>query len=123
SGDLWRYFEKADNFDSDWSSYNIEYWYDWGKYNIEYSFDDFNVNLIYFPSGVLSGMIIYKNYGSHERIFEMWLGNPPEEEEEVENEEEEGRSIPGYDIILICFIISALSIVSAIKIKKSKKIE
>ncbi|MFX1394611.1 MAG: hypothetical protein ACFFAH_13680, partial [Promethearchaeota archaeon] len=120
SGDLWRYFEKADNFDSDWSSYNIESWYDWGRYNIKYSFNDFTVHLVYFPTGVLSGMMIYKNYASYESIFEMWLGDPPDEEEEEEDEEEE-RSIPGYDIMLIFFVISAISIIYAIKMKKSKK--
>ena len=121
-GDMWRYFEKADNFDRDWTNYDISHWYDWYwyEYHIEYSFSDFTVHLIYMHNGVLKGMMIPKKDATYHRIiFEMWLGDPHDDEEE--DEEEDERAIPGYDIVLVSFLISVVSIVSAIKIKKSKK--
>jgi len=122
SGDIWRYLQKADNFDGDWTGYDISHWDYWGEYHIEYRFNDFTVELVYFHTGILKGMMISKNYATNRRIFEMWYGEPNDEDEDEEDEDEnQNRSIPGYDIILIPFIISIVSIVSAIKIKKSKQ--
>ena len=124
-GNIIQYLRRADNYDGDWgyNEYNIEHWYEsyWNEYSIEFCYDDFRVHLIYMANGVLKGMMIHKNYGSMERVFEMWLGEPYDDEDDEEDEEEEKRAVPGYDVIIMISLISLLSLITAIKMKKTRK--
>ena len=121
SGNIMQYLERADNYDEYWgpNDYDIEHWYEtyWNEYNIEFCYDDFRVHLKYMSNGVLLGMMIHKNYGNMERVFEMWLGEPYEDDDD-EDDDEERRAVPGYDLLII---ISCMSVVSAIMVKKIKK--
>ncbi|MBD3256707.1 MAG: hypothetical protein GF383_16555 [Candidatus Lokiarchaeota archaeon] len=116
-----RYLERADNFDN-FESFDIVHWHDsyhW-DYKMECKFGDFSVELIYFGSGILKGMIIRKNYGDFGPILEMWYDDYEEEEEEGEDEDE-GRRIPGFDIITVLCIVSIASIGFTIRMRKLKK--
>ena len=54
-------------------------------------------------------------------IFEMWRSEKPSSDEGDEEGEEERDAIPGYDIPIFIAIISIMSIISAIRIKKLTK--
>ena len=120
SNNVWKYLDRADNYDW-YGNYDIHHWDEpmWDEYNIEFCFDDFRVHLTYSSNGILQGMRIHKNYAtSNELIFEMWrtdYGKEPDEEDEDEKD-----AIPGYDIPIVVILVSIVSIIYALKIKKSR---
>ena len=116
---IWQYLDKADNFDW-YDNYDIHHWSEpvWNEYTIEFSYDNFRVHLRYSVDGILNGMSIQKNYGDNNRIFEMWRTDY--EKEKDEEDEGERDAIPGYDIPIIVTLVSIVSIIYAIKIKKSR---
>ena len=119
SNNVWKYLDRADNYDW-YGNYDIHHWDEpmWNEYNIEFCYDDFRVHLRYSSNGILQGMRIHKNYASNELIFEMWrtdYGKEPGEEDEDEKD-----AIPGYDIPIVVILVSIVSIIYALKIKKSR---
>ena len=124
SNNLWTYLDKADNYDRfDWFvGYDIHHWYDnhWNEHHIEFSYDDFMVHLTYSTNGILMGMQIFKSSTDMRKIFEMWRSDYKDGDDGEEGEEERD-AIPGYDIPIFIAIISIMSIISAIRIKKSRK--
>ena len=121
NNNIMQYLQRADN--TDWfNNYNIEHWCDsyWDDYSIEYFYGDFRVRLMYMSNGVLKGMEIDKIDGNWERVFEMWLGEPFDDGGN-EEEETEKRAVPGYDLLIMISLISFVSIITAIKMKKSRK--
>jgi hypothetical protein len=120
---LWTYLDKADNYDRfDWfGGYDIHHWYDnyRNEHNIEFSYDDFRVHLIYSSNGILVGMRIHKSSADYKLIFEMWRSDYSDKADE--EPEEERDAIPGYDIPIFITLISIMSIISAIRIKKLTK--
>ena len=123
SNNLGVYLDKADNHDwFDWfGNYDIHHWYDYyhNEHNIEFCYDDFRVHLIYSSNGILVGMRMHKNYDNMALVFEMWRSDYTKEDKE--GDEEERDAIPGYDIPIFIAIISIMSIISAIRIKKLTK--
>ena len=62
---------------------------------------------------------MHKNYDNMALVFEMWRSDYTKEDKE--GDEEERDAIPGYDIPIFIAIISIMSIISAIRIKKLTK--
>lgn len=120
SNNIGKYLDRADNYD--WfGNYDIHHWYDnyRNEHNIEFCYDDFRVHLIYSSNGILVGMRIHKNSSDYKLIFEMWRSDYSDEGDE--EGEEERDAIPGYDIPIFIALISIISIISAIRIKKLTK--
>jgi len=117
SNEIWRYLDRADNYDW-YNNYDIHHLGDprWNEYNIEFCYDDFRVHLRYSENGLLMGMNIHENDGN--KVFEMWRTDYGKED----GEEDEGEkdAIPGYDIPIVVILVSIVSIIYAIKIKKSR---
>ncbi|TFG30237.1 MAG: hypothetical protein EU532_01240 [Promethearchaeota archaeon] len=118
-----QYLQCADN--TDWfNNYNIEHWCNpyWNDYSIEYFYGDFRVNLYYTSNGILKGINIYKMYGTwDEKVLEMWLGEPIDDGDDDEEDEEEKRAVPGYDMVIIISLICFVSLITAAKMKKTRK--
>ncbi len=117
SNNIWRYLDRADNYDW-YNNYDIHHWGDprWNEYNIEFCYDNFSVHLTYSENGLLMGMNIHENSGN--KVFEMWRTDYGKEDEE--EDEGEKDAIPGYDIPIVVILVSIVSIIYAIKIKKSR---
>jgi len=117
SNNIWRYLDRADNYDW-YNNYDIHHWGDprWNEYNIEFCYDDFRVHLTYSENGLLMGMNIHENDGN--KVFEMWRTDYGKEDEE--EDEGEKDAIPGYDLPIVVILVSIVSIIYAIKIKKSR---
>jgi hypothetical protein len=62
------------------------------------------------------GMNIHENNGN--KVFEMWRTDYGKEDEA--EDEGEKDAIPGYDIPIVVILVSIVSIIYAIKIKKSR---
>ena len=75
--------------------------------------------MIYSSNGILVGMRIHKNSADFRLIFEMWRSDYSDKADE--EPEEERDAIPGYDIPIFIALISIMSIISAIRIKKLTK--
>jgi len=74
------------------------------------------VHLTYSENGLLMGMNIHENNGN--KVFEMWRTDYGKEDEE--EDEGEKDAIPVYDIPIVVILVSIVSIIYALKIKKSR---
>ncbi|GAH53363.1 unnamed protein product [marine sediment metagenome] len=54
-----------------------------------------------------------------ERIFEMWRSDYEKDDDDDDDDGKKG-AIPSYDIPIITILISVVSIISAIRIKKQR---